>query len=167
MFLSYSQPLYSCSWVLNWTLSFTLFFKSLADTAFHQSGEVNPILSEFLRSIVNESLADCSLSSTLWRQLFFQSLSPFVHLHCHQPDSFNPGIQPRLCTARWWLVCVILAWSAQYPNYRPGTSCAWGQTHVTERHPIFLWGVYSENPSSVLGPFQLLHLGYPDSDKQY
>ena len=44
--------------------------------------------------------------------------------------------------SRWWLVFVILAWSAQYPNYRPGTLCAWGWARVTERHPICLWGVY-------------------------
>lgn len=41
-FSSYSQPLYSYSWVLNWTHSFTLFFKSPADLAFHQSWDVTP-----------------------------------------------------------------------------------------------------------------------------
>lgn len=100
---------FECSWVIlslctanleSWTESFTLFFKSLADLAFHQSWDVHPILPEFLCSVVNESLADyqCSLSSTLWHQPFFQSLSPFVHLHCYLPDSFNPGVWPIPCT---------------------------------------------------------------------
>lgn len=111
----------------------------------------HPILPEFFCSIVNESLAEyqCSLSSTLWHQPFCQSLSPFVHLHCYQPDSFNPGVQSLY--SRWWVVFITLAWSAQYPNYRAGTPCAWGWTRVTKRHPILLWGIYSEIPSSVPG----------------
>lgn len=138
-----------CSWVIlrlhtaileYWMNScFHSVFQVSADLAFHQSWDVHPILPNFPWNIVSVSLADYQFLS-LWHQPFFQSLSAFVHLPCYQPGSFNPGVQPR--HSRCWLVFIILAWSARYPNYTPGTPCAWSWMCVTGRYPNFLWGIY-------------------------
>lgn len=147
-----------CSWVIlrlhtaileYWMNScFHSVFQVSADLAFHQSWDVRPILPNFPWNMVSVSLADYQFLS-LWHQPFFQSLSAFVHLPCYQPGSFNPGVQPR--HSRCWLVFIILAWSARYPNYTPGTPCAWSWMCVTGRYPNFLWGIYSENHISVPG----------------
>lgn len=74
-------------------LSLELFFKSLADLAFHQSWDVHPILPEFLCSIVSESLADyqCSLFNSLRPALLpeFISLCSSALLPTWQFQSFS------------------------------------------------------------------------------
>lgn len=69
--------------------------------------------------------------------------------------------------SRWWLVFIIWAWCAQYPICRPGPPCAWGWTCVTECCPIFCEVFTVRVPGLFQGPFQLLCLGNPYSDKQY
>lgn len=91
---------------------------------------------------------------SLFNSLTSALLPEFISLHSSAllPTwQFQSWSTVQSLYSRWWAVFITLAWSAQYPNYRAGTPCAWGWTRVTKRHPILLWGIYSENPSSVPG----------------
>lgn len=149
-----------CSWVIlrlhtaileYWMNScFHSVFQVSADLAFHQSLGCPSHLAKFpleycqcisgrlsiplslTPALLSESVCFCS--SALLPTWQFQSWSTAQALH-----------------SRCWLVFIILAWSARYPNYTPGTPCAWSWMCVTGRYPNFLWGIYSENHISVPG----------------
>lgn len=141
-------------------------FQVSADLAFHQSWDVRPILPNFPWNMVSVSLADYQFLS-LWHQPFFQSLSAFVHLPCYQPGSFNPGVQPRPCTVGadwfslfWHEVLGIPTTHQALLVHEAG--CVW-QEDIQIFCEVFTVRIIS----LFLGPFQLLHLSYPHSDKKY
>lgn len=156
MFLSYSQASHSYSWVLSeFLLSF--FFSIQCRSS------ISPELG--CPSHLAKFPLEYFLCISGWPSILFNT-SSFSRVYLLL-FIFRVTNLPGLLHSRCWLVFVILAWSAQYPNYTPGTPCAWSWMFVTGRHPIFCEIFTMRITALFLGTFQLLHLSYPYNDKKY